>query len=60
MGPGRDLLYFRHEGKSVTVCHLDKCVCVCVCVCVCARACVHTHMHTLAREVMGFGIMFVI
>ena len=54
MGPGRDLLYFRHEGKSVMVCHLDKCVCVCVCVCV------HAHTHTLAREVMGFGIMFVI
>ena len=50
MGPGRDLLYFRHEGKSVTVCHLDMCVCVCVCV----------HMHTLAREGMGFEIMFVI
>ena len=53
MGPGRDLLYFRHEGKSVTVCHLD-----CVCVCVCVH--VHAHMHTLAREVMGFGIIFVI
>ena len=51
MGPGRDLLYFRHEGKSVMVCHLNKCVCVCVCV---------RDTHTLAREVMGFGIMFVI
>ena len=49
MGPGRDLLYFRHEGKSVMVCHLNKCVCVCV-----------RDTHTLAREVMGFGIMFVI
>ena len=39
MGPGRDLLYFRHEGKSVTVCHLD-----CVCVCVCARACTHAYI----------------
>ena len=39
MGPGRDLLYFRHEGKSVTVCHLDKCVCVC------ARARVRARTH---------------
>ena len=28
-GPGRDLLYLRHEGKSVRGCHLDEYVCVC-------------------------------